>query len=200
VNKEIKKIGIFGGTFNPPHIAHSIIAMQVKDLLNLDKIIFIPSGNHPFKDSISPGFRLAMAEIAFSENEYFEVSDIEIRKTSGKTYTVDTLEDLKIMYKDSLTEFYLIIGSDNLIDLPKWKDPDRLFELSKIVVISRPGFMPVDDGIKYLDKVIIPPIPLLEISSTVIRKYVYENKPVKYLVHPGVEKFISEKNLYKQTK
>lgn len=197
MNKSKKKIGIFGGTFNPPHIAHSIIAMEIAEIFKLDKIIFIPSGNHPLKDSISPVHRFKMAKMAFSGNNCFEVSDIEVKKESEKTYTVDTLNELNEIYKSESPEFYLIIGADNLIDLSKWKEPDRLFELSNVIVIRRPGFNPENAERKYLKNIIIPDIPLLEISSSGIRKKIKENKPVKYIVHPEVEKYILENNLYK---
>ena len=197
MNSTKKKIGLFGGTFNPPHIAHSIIAMEIKDILNLDFILFIPSGNHPLKDSISSEHRFNMAKLAFSDNEYFEVSDIEIKKKSEKTYTVDTLNELKVIYKNESSEFYLIIGADNLIELSKWKQPDKLFELSKVVVIGRPGFDQSKAEKKFLRNIIIPDVPLIEISSSGIRKKIKENKPVKYLVHPDVENYILENNLYK---
>ena len=100
----MKKYGIFGGTFNPPHLAHSIVADNVRQQLSLDKIIFIPSGNPPLKESIPAKHRLSMAKLAFGNDKNFEVSEIEIKDTTEKSYTVNTLRRLKVVYKDNETE------------------------------------------------------------------------------------------------
>jgi len=192
----LSKTGIFGGTFNPPHVAHSIIAEEVREKLNLDRILFIPSGNHPLKDSISAIHRLEMAKLAFSGNEYFEVSDIEVSKRDEKNYTVDTLTELKSLTSNPVDEFYLIIGSDNLIELPKWKNPERLFELSRVVVIKRPDYESGKAEKRFTEKALFADVPLMEISSSEIRKKVSERKSIKYLVHPDVEKYIQSNKLY----
>lgn len=192
----MSKTGIFGGTFNPPHVAHSIIAEEVREKLNLDRILFIPSGNHPLKDSISAIHRLEMAKLAFSGNEYFEVSDIEVSKRDEKNYTVDTLTELKSLTSNPVDEFYLIIGSDNLIELPKWKNPERLFELSRVVVIKRPDYESGKAEKRFTEKALFADVPLMEISSSEIRKKVSERKSIKYLVHPDVEKYIQSNKLY----
>ena len=193
----MKKYCIFGGTFNPPHIAHSIIAEEVREKLNLDKIIFIPSGNPPLKNSIPAMHRFNMARAAFSGNKNFEVSDIEIINTDEKSYTVNTLLNLKEKYKDEGTELYFVIGSDNLIDLPRWKDPGIILELSKVVVIKRPGFNTENSPEEFRKKVIYVETPLLDISSSEIRQKVKEGKSIKYFVHPEVEEYIYKNNLYK---
>ena len=139
----MKRLGIFGGAFNPPHIAHSIIAEDIREQFTLDKIIFIPSGVPPLKDEsviISANHRLNMARIAFGKNSNFEVSDIEINNSQGKSYTVDTLLRLKESYKKDEVKLYLIIGIDNLIDFPKWKNPEKLFLLSEVIVVNRPFY------------------------------------------------------------
>ncbi|HMS64217.1 MAG TPA: nicotinate-nucleotide adenylyltransferase [Ignavibacteria bacterium] len=194
----MKRYGILGGTFDPPHIAHSIIAEDVKEQLTLDKIIFIPSGNPPLKNSISSEHRLAMAKLAFADNEYFEISEVEIRNTDEKSYTVNTLTQMKSdpVYADS--ELFLIIGMDNLINLPKWKDPDKLFELAKIIVINRPDFDLKNVNEEYLKKAEFVDVPEMGISSSMIRKRIEQGKSVRYMVSEMVEDYIRRNELYKK--
>lgn len=193
----MKKYGIFGGTFNPPHIAHSIVADNVRQQLNLDKIIFIPSGNPPLKESFPAEHRLAMAKLAFGNDRNFEVSEIEIEDLKEKSYTVNTLRKLREIYKDDESELYLIIGMDNLIDLPNWKDPEKLFELAKIVVINRPGNDKHSARKDFREKVIFADVPDLETSSRMIRRNISEGRSVKYLVCDAVEEYIKKNGLYK---
>ena len=192
----MKRIGIFGGTFNPPHIAHSIVAESVRVQLILDKIIFIPSGNPPLKESIPAEDRLAMAYLAFGDDINFEISDIEVRDLTEKSYTVNTLKKLKLKYEGERIKLFLIIGVDNLLDLPRWKDPEQLFGLADVVVINRPGFDPNDSKPEFYEKVKFISVPFLEISSTMIREYVKIGRPVKYLVTKEVEEYIEANNLY----
>ncbi len=195
----MKRLGIFGGTFNPPHIAHSIIAEDIREQFTLDKILFIPSGIPPLKDesvTISANHRLDMAHLAFGNNNNFEVNDIEINNSSGKSYTIDTLLRLKEIYKKDEAKFYLIIGIDNLIDFPKWKNPEKLFLLSEVIVVNRPFYNIQEAKSEYSSKVIFAKVPSLEISSIMIRGLVKNKKSIRYLVHPEVEKYISENKLY----
>ena len=192
----MKRIGIFGGTFNPPHIAHSIVAESVRAQLILDKIIFIPSGNPPLKESIPAEDRLAMANLAFGDDINFEVSDIEIRDITEKSYTVNTLRKLRIKYEGERIKLFLIIGADNLLDLPRWKDPEQLFQLAEIVVINRPGFDPKNSKQEFYEKAKLIDVPYLEISSSMIREYVKIGRPVKYLVTKEVEEYIEDNKLY----
>lgn len=191
------KIGIFGGTFNPPHIAHSIVADNVREQLKLDRILFIPSGNPPLKESISHIHRLAMTKLAFGNDENFEVSDIEIRNPGEKSYTVNTLAGLKEIYKKEKAELYLIIGLDNLIDFPKWKDPEKLFELSNIIVMNRPGYRIENTVNDYRAKAKFIRIPELDISSSDIRRKISLGQSVKYLISREVLDYIKQNNLYR---
>ncbi|HQY20055.1 MAG TPA: nicotinate-nucleotide adenylyltransferase [Ignavibacteria bacterium] len=192
----MKKYGIFGGTFNPPHIAHSIVAENVRQQLNLDKIIFIPSGNPPLKNSIPAEHRLAMAKLAFGNNKNFEVSEIEFDRPDEKSFTVNTLQMLQKKYINDQVELFLIVGIDNLIDFPKWKEPEKLFELSEVVVINRPNFSDTDSKIEFSSKVKFLTVPFLEISSSSIRQLVSDNRSIHYLVNPDVEKYIADHKLY----
>ncbi|MFZ1321661.1 MAG: nicotinate-nucleotide adenylyltransferase [Ignavibacteria bacterium] len=192
----MKKYGIFGGTFNPPHIAHSIVAENVRQQLHLDKIIFIPSGNPPLKNSISAEHRLDMAKLAFGDNKNFEVSEIEMERPDEKSFTVNTLQMLKEKYSNDHVKLFLIVGIDNLIDFPKWKEPEKLFELSEVIVINRPNFSSKDSEIKYSSKVNFITVPFLEISSSRIRQLVSDKRSVRYLVNRDVENYIAEHKLY----
>lgn len=197
----MKKIGIFGGTFNPVHTAHLIVAENVREQLHLDKILFIPAANPPHKNPgelIDCAVRIKMAEIAVSGNAYFEVSGIEfeLSKTS-KSYTVNTLIALSRQYRAKQAEFYLILGIDQLIDLHTWKDPGKLFELSEVIVINRSGFLAKQVQNDFREKVTFLTVPDIDISSTEIRHRVKENKSIKYLVPCEVEEFIIQNKLYK---
>ena len=189
------RIGIFGGTFNPPHIAHKIAAEYCREELSLEKIVFIPSGNHPLKNSIDAEHRYNMAVRAFCGDDNFEVSDIEVKNISTKSYTVDTLKELR-ENKFFGSRLVLIIGADNLLELHKWKDPHLLFELSEVVVMHRPGYEFAESESEFLKRVTIVEIPLLEISSTMIRDRMSKGLSVKYMIDPEVENYISEHGLY----
>ncbi len=198
----MKRYGILGGSFNPPHIGHSILAENVREQLFLDRVVFVPSGRHALKDGdtlISAEHRLSMANIAFGGNDSFEVSDIEIEKskTGVTNYTVDTLMSLYDRYKNDFIKLYLIIGIDNLIEFPKWKNPDKLFALSEVIVMNRPGFLVQDVDIEYSRKARYLSVPMLDISSTDIRNRIKSGKSVKYLIDEKVEKYILVNGLYK---
>ena len=196
----MKRYGIFGGAFDPPHIAHSILADDVREQMHLDKIIFIPAGRHPLKgnETTSAEHRLNMSRLAFEDNEFFEVDDIEIRNAGEKTYTVNTLIQLKEKYKDDFVKLYLILGVDNLIEFPKWKQPDKLFLLSEVVVIARPNYVVQDAKPEYTTRVKFLSTPLIEISSSLVRDHVANKKSIKYLVRPEVEQYIKDNNLYRE--
>ncbi len=198
----MKRYGIFGGSFNPPHVGHSILAENIREQLSLDKVIFIPSGKHPLKDDISvrnAEHRLNMARLVFEKDPHFEVSDIEIEKAKqGITnYTVDTLIDLYNQYKDDFIKIYLIIGLDNLIEFPQWKNPHKLFLISEVIVMNRPGFLVQDVSDEFSRKARYVSVPMLEISSSDIRFRVNEGKSIKYLVASEVEDYILKHNLFK---
>lgn len=197
----MKRYGIFGGTFNPPHIGHSILAENMREQLSLDKVIFIPSGVPPLKESkdlLSAEHRLKMTKIAFERDPNFEVCNIEIADSlSGKkSYTVDTIKKLYDLYKNDFVELYLIIGIDNLIDFPKWKDPGKLFTLSEVIVMNRPGFTVQDVDVEFSEKAKYASVPMLEISSTKIRESASAGRSIKYLVFPEIEQYIAENGLY----
>lgn len=191
----MKRIGIFGGTFNPPHIAHSIASECVREQLDLEKILFIPSAIPPLKLSIDSHHRLAMSKLAFSGNKFFEVSEIEFENVNEKSFTVDTLTKLKKIYSN--TKLFLIIGIDKLEELPKWKEPERLSGLCTLAVINRPGYDLKNVKAEFLENTVFAEIPFMEISSTEIRRRVNDGKSIKYFVNDEVEKYIYDNGLYK---
>jgi nicotinate-nucleotide adenylyltransferase len=196
----LKRIGVFGGAFNPVHIAHLIIAEDVRQQMHLDKVLFIPYANPPHKDYdglADAETRLHMIRLAISDNPFFEASDMEIKRgRNSVTYTVDTLMELREQYKTEQVKLYLIIGIDNLIDLHTWKDPGKLFLLSEVVVLNRPGYLIQNVNNDFNRQVIFVPAPNLDISATDIRFKIKEKKSIKYLVPKAVEEFIKNNKLY----
>jgi len=134
---QVMKIGIYGGAFNPIHFGHLKTAEDVLNKLSLDRVVFIPAGTPPFNKPglADAGHRFRMVAAAIADYPGFEVSDIELQG-EGRSYTVDTIEKLK---KDD-TELFLIIGIDAFKDMQLWKDPEKIFALSNVVIISRPGY------------------------------------------------------------
>lgn len=193
----MRKVCIIGGSFNPIHIGHLILANTVLEKLNLDEMIFVPCYIQPLKgdkDFAEANHRLEMIKLAISNNPKFSVSDIEIKR-KGKSYTVDTLKFFKKRY-DNL---YFVIGADNIRDFHKWKEPDTIINLAKLIVTNRGGF-DVRIPQKIRGKKILPcTIPQIEISSTMIRKKIRNNQSIKYFVPESVEYYIYTNNLYKNS-
>ncbi|HLR34112.1 MAG TPA: nicotinate-nucleotide adenylyltransferase [Tissierellales bacterium] len=198
------KIGIMGGTFDPIHIGHLIIAEEAREFLNLEEVIFIPTGKPPHKKSsgiTSSLHRYNMTELGIKSNSNFSISAIEV-ENSSTTYTIDTIEKLRKTYKN--TQFFFIIGGDSIINIHKWKDYKDLLKSCNFLVAKRAGSP--DEEVKNIinklnriyGKVIYEvPIPYIDISSTEIRSKVMKNKSIKYYVPMDVEEYIKNKNLYK---
>ncbi|MEJ8554274.1 nicotinate-nucleotide adenylyltransferase [Tepidibacter sp. Z1-5] len=202
--RSLKKIGVMGGTFNPIHYGHLATAEAVRNKYDLDKIIFMPSGNPPHKSKkeiIDKKHRYNMTMIATMSNIYFEASDIEIKR-EGMTYTVDTLEQLKKIYKNS--QIFFITGADALCDIDSWKYLDKNFELATFVGATRPGIesAKVNQKIdqlkqKYNANIVNIYVPSLDISSTDLRNRIKKIESIKYLLPENVEKYIYKNNLYR---
>jgi nicotinate-nucleotide adenylyltransferase len=197
----MKKIGIIGGTFNPIHLAHIYIAYEAKCQLNLDKVIFMPVGSPPHKRKegiLEASLRYKMVEKAIQNYEDFEISDYEIKK-EGYSYTYETLEYLKS--KDN--ELYFITGADCLIDIEKWKNPDRILEFSKLVVFNRAGYNKEllkiqKDKIEKIYSTTINFLDImdLEISSSMIRDRIKKGKRIDFFIPKDVLDFIIGNNIY----
>ncbi len=188
------RIGILGGTFNPIHIGHLILAEEALFKLKLDKVIFVPAYMPPHKSvegTAKPQDRLKMVKLAIEGNPAFEVSTFEI-DSKTKSYSIDTLKEFRKVYGGG-TELYFITGSDLLKDLFSWKNVNEIFKMSKFIIANRPGY-PVKDVPEEAETVVITPI---EVSSEDIRKRLNENRSIRYLVPEKVRSYIIEHNLYK---
>jgi nicotinate-nucleotide adenylyltransferase len=191
----MSKVGIFGGTFDPIHHGHLITAQSVREIRNLDKIIFIPSFISPHKSdviSVSPEHRLKMLKLAVEGVDFFEVSDYEINR-EGISYTIDTLKEFKKKYD----ELEFIIGYDNIFKFHSWKEPDQIMSLTKVLVLERKSSKPHPFDDKYVDQAIFVKTRGIEISATDIRERVKQSMPIHYLVPEKVMKYIYSFNLYK---
>lgn len=198
VQDKIKKIGLFGGTFDPIHMGHLIVGEIIRDKLDLYRIIFIPAKKHPFKDNhfIADEFhRYKMIRLAINGNKYFGVSDIEL-KSEQVSYTIDTVRKFRDESREIGQDIYFLMGMDNLDQFHLWKDPDVLIKQCKVVVFSRPGFKPPKDAQKFLNSIQLIQVPLLEISSTQIRNRIKNGQTIHYLVPPSVEGYIVNNKLY----
>jgi nicotinate-nucleotide adenylyltransferase len=187
------KIGILGGTFNPVHIGHLILAEEIREKLHLDKIIFVPTCIPPHKKTkdIAPARdRFAMIKEAIKSNTFFDVSDIEIRR-KGQSYTIDTLREFKKLYPDDV--MYFITGSDLLNYLDEWKDLKNIIALVKFVVATRPGY-PLEDIPSYIKTVAIRAV---DVSAFEIRQCVKKGLSFRYLVPDSVFTYITKRKLYR---
>ncbi|MBN1998887.1 nicotinate-nucleotide adenylyltransferase [candidate division KSB1 bacterium] len=190
----VQKIGVYGGTYDPIHIAHLIIAEIAREQCGLDKVIFIPCAVPPHKEfaGVSAAHhRLKMVELAIADNPYFQASDIEIKR-GGTSYTRDTLREISKTLVLKPSQLFLIIGADSLADMDNWKDPDEIFRLSTPVVAGRPGVKPNNKwDVGYLRT------PLMEISSTRLRSAVQNNQSIRYFVPSVIEEYIRRYHLYR---
>jgi nicotinate-nucleotide adenylyltransferase len=186
----MNRIGILGGTFDPPHMGHLIIAEEVLRALNLDQIWFIPTFEPPHKHDayVQVDHRIDMLKLAIEGNNEFLLNTIEIDR-AGKSYTIDTIIGLKEAHPEA--EFYFIIGADMVEYLPNWYKIDELIKLVKFVGVKRNGYS-VDSSypIKKVE------IPMIDISSTLIRERLQAKKSIKYLVPESVYHYIKENGLY----
>lgn len=187
-----EKIGVLGGTFNPPHMGHLIIADQVRDQLDLDKILFMPTAQPPHssseKKTISSNKRVHMLDLALMDDSDFEIELFEV-ENGGKNYTYDTMKALLDLYP--AVDFYFIIGGDMIADLPTWHRIDELVNLVQFVGVKRFGYEVETDY-----PIIMVDTPLVDISSSFIRKKVRQNCSIKYLVPERVREYIALEGLY----
>lgn len=198
------KIGIIGGTFNPIHFGHLILSEYIREEMDLDKIIFIPTRIPPHKSSTnipSGAIRMEMLSLAIKSNNNFSVSSIELDR-EGTSYTIDTIIELNKNYPDD--EFYLIIGEDSLFQLHTWERFNQLIKESNFIVADRISSedIQVENRIqelnhRYNGNIVKANSPLIEISSTMIRDRVNGGLSIKYLVPEEVENYILNKGLYK---
>jgi nicotinate-nucleotide adenylyltransferase len=194
------RVGVLGGTFDPVHVAHLVIAEAAREALSLDLVLFIPAGE-PWRKSqraITPAeHRLAMLTLAVAGNKAFGISDVELRR-DGPTYTADTLEALAGQRLDD--EFWFIVGADALADLPQWHEPARIVKHARLAAAPRD----VQDanvaaqGVReFRDRIDLFTAPRLELSSSDIRARAAAGRSVRYLVPDDVALYIAEHQLYR---
>ncbi len=200
----MKKIGIMGGTFDPIHNAHLVLAECSYEQFDLDSVWFMPSKNPPHKKDQyveSEEHRSKMIKLAIANNPHFEFSDFELSRP-GLTYTVDTLSILREQYRD--TCFYFILGEDSLFNIEKWKKPDSVFELAKLIVAKR-GLhedTDIEDRVEYLkhqfqtESIKLLNSPISNLSSNFIRDSIKDGRSIKYYVPEDVSRYIYENKLY----
>lgn len=200
------RIGVFGGTFNPTHLGHLILAQDAMEAFELTKVLFVPCAQPPHKDAsrLAPAaHRAAMLAMAIAGNPDFEFCDVEIRR-GGTNYSIDTVRHLQTIYPRH--ELFFIIGSDSLKELHLWKEIPELLGLCKFITLVRPGFAA---GKSDIDAIKLQPTlrsrlaqnivtaHQIDISSSDIRHRAAEGMSIRYLVPNSVESYIAEHNLYR---
>jgi nicotinate-nucleotide adenylyltransferase len=190
-----RRLGVMGGTFDPVHHGHLVAASEVAHRYDLDEVLFVPTGEPWQKASrtVSPAeHRYLMTVVATASNPAFTVSRVDVDRP-GPTYTIDTLRDLQDRHPGA--ELFFITGADALEQILSWKDAERLFDLAQLVGVTRPGHELVLRGLPE-ERVSLLEIPALAISSTDVRRRVFEGRPVWYLVPDGIVQYISKHRLY----
>jgi nicotinate-nucleotide adenylyltransferase len=190
-----ERLGIFGGTFDPPHLGHLVTAVNVRHDLCLDRVLLVVAGQ-PWqklgtRDITPAADRLAMVEAAVGSVEGLEASRLEIDRP-GMSYTADTLEALRA--EDPARELFVVLGSDAAVGLPSWERADEVRAMATIVVVERPGTREVEPPRGWSWEVV--EVPRLEVSSTDLRARVAEGRPLDYLLTPEVIATIEARELY----
>jgi len=197
------KLGVLGGTFDPIHLAHLVLAERAYEQMGLDQVLWLPAGD-PWRKAdraVSPAeHRLAMVRLAIRGNPAFQVCSLELER-DGPTYSVDTLAELGQEHPDS--ELVFLLGWDALEDLPNWREPERLIQLARLAVASRSGEQLTPDKLERLlpglaARVVWIEMPRLDISGTELRRRAAAGASLRYLVPEGVEAYIREQGLYRR--
>ena len=196
-------IGVLGGTFDPIHQGHIVVAEEVRARLNLAEILFVPAGQPWLKAGnsiLAAEHRVEMMRLAIADVPYFKLSTVEIER-AGPSYTVDTINELKAQLGAG-DELFFILGRDNLAQLPQWREPSRLIKLCRLVVVPRPGYAVPDlnsletviPGLSR--RVILLDKPEVEVDATEIRDRVSRGLPIGHLVPEVVDEYIRQHKLY----
>ena len=201
----IQRLGILGGTFNPPHVGHLILAETAADELGLDRVFFVPAGNPPHKYGIPRAAaqrRLAMVQLSITGNSRFAVSSVDMDRP-GPHYTTDMVQIFQNYYPQA--EIFFLMGSDSLRDLLAWHNPQLLIELANLVVMQRPSMYPnltqlARELPRLLQRVHFLNAPEIEISSTAIVALLKASRSVRYSVCASVLKYVMENRLYVENK
>ena len=200
------RVGIFGGTFDPIHCGHLVLAEQCREQCRLDEVWFVPAGQPPHKAGVTiteAKFRREMIEFAISGNSSFRLNSLELNR-AGPSFTVTTLEQLHAEHADH--ELFLMIGADSLLDFPRWRDPQRILELATVIALNR-GDQPLPnrEEIRNLcggladSRIISARMPGIDLSATEIRNRCREGRSIRYLVPRAVEIYIDQHGLYRSS-
>jgi nicotinate-nucleotide adenylyltransferase len=184
-------LGLFGGTFDPPHIGHLIVAQEVVDTLGLERLLFIPAGEPPHKSqqTVSPAsIRLEMVQAVVSGNERLGVCELELERR-GPSFTVDTLRHFRDLHPRA--EIFFIMGADQAAAFDTWHEPEKVMALATMVVLARGGVETLREGF------VSVPVTRIDVSGTGIRSRVREGRSIRYFVPRDVEKVIEERRLYR---
>ncbi|MDQ2745603.1 MAG: nicotinate-nucleotide adenylyltransferase [Chloroflexota bacterium] len=200
----MERIGVLGGTFDPPHIGHLAAAEDAASTLHLDKVLFVPNRVPPHKADqlVSPvADRLAMVELCTGDNPCFVLSKVELERP-GPSYTLDTMRQLRRQL-GSAEELFFLTGCDSIVALHTWHQPETLLQEFRVVVLDRPIASPINWAELELrfphirEQVEVLDVPLLEISSQQLRHRVAEGRPIRYYVLPTVDDYIRDHKLYR---
>lgn len=198
---ETTHLGVFGSAFNPPHLAHTIFLGEARAQLGLDRVIVVPTGVPYHKESNGgpgPVARLELARAAFEGAEGLEVSDIEVKRP-GPSYTYETLEEIADREKN--IEIHLLMGADAAQDFSGWQQPERILELARIGIASRPGVdrqqvEEVFEGLGASSRIEYFDMPQVDISSSLVRQRIEEGQPFRHLVPTAVAQMIENEDMY----
>jgi nicotinate-nucleotide adenylyltransferase len=196
-DRQRRRLGIMGGTFDPIHNGHLVAASEVAHLFSLDEVVFVPTGQPWLKSEqkvTAAEDRYLMTVIATASNPRFSVSRVDIER-SGPTYTVDTLRDVRAVYGAD-AELFFITGADALAQMLSWRDMDELFTVANFIGCTRPGHQLSDPGLPN-GRVSLVEVPALAISSTECRQRVRSGEPIWYLVPDGIVQYINKRGLYR---
>ena len=198
------RLGIYGGSFDPIHIGHLLLADTCREACSLDEVWFLPCANPPHKPegTLTPGkLRAEMIELAIAGNPHFDLCRFELER-SGSSFTVDTLRQLHETYPAS--ELFFLMGADSLADLPQWREPRVILELAVIVAVNRGSRVPLDLdllahqlGPRVRDRVRLITMPAIDISATDLRERVRSERGTRYRVPRAVEAYIAQQGLYR---
>ncbi|MGN0305942.1 MAG: nicotinate-nucleotide adenylyltransferase [Lachnospiraceae bacterium] len=198
-----KRVGIMGGTFNPIHLGHLIVAENAYEELELDEVLFIPCGMPYLKDTkevLDPKVRISLVGEAIDDNPHFAMSTMEVDR-GGNSYSYETIEELKRVNPE--IEYFFLVGADSLFSIEEWKHPEKIFAQVTVAVAIRNGYTPegLDEKIKALEekygtKILKLPCRSVDISSTQIRERVKAGKSIRYMVRYKTEQVIRKNRLY----
>lgn len=198
-SKHLPALGILGGTFDPIHNGHLIIAQALLEQLKLARLLFLISARPPHKKTATMApweDRLQMVRLALQGDPRFGISDLEIQR-EGPSYTVETMEKLQNQYGHRYRVLF-VIGADSILEIFNWREPQRLLETSSLVVVPRPGFDLAQLDPRVAEKVTLIHAPLIEISSTEIRRRVRQGRSIRYLLPQRVADYIHANGLYRR--